>query len=324
METLSGKNVVVTGGAGFIGSHLVDQISTKGPASLVVIDNFFLGNEDNLSEARKRFPQLEVLRLDAADFSSLTNVFSKRAIDVVFDLATIPLPASLEKPYWSSKVIVDLTLNLCELCRTGAFKTLIHCSSSEAYGTAQYAPMDEKHPMLPETPYAGAKASAALMVESYRRTFNIDMAIARPFNNFGPRQNARDFSGIIPRIIKMISNGKTPVIFGDGKQTRDYLYAPDTARGLVEVYENPKTRGETFNLASGSETSVLKIIGDVCRLMNWNQPPEFAAPRPGDVRRHFAAVEKAQKLLNFKPSISWDEGIEKTVRWYQDHPERLQ
>jgi UDP-glucose 4-epimerase len=324
MASLEGKSVVVTGGAGFIGSHLVDAIISKKPRRLAVIDNFFLGNRDNLDDACARFPDLQIVELDATDFPKLTAFFEATQTDVVFDLATIPLPASLEMPHWSSKVIYDLALNLCELCRLGKFQTLIHCSSSEAYGTAQYVPMDEEHPLRTETPYAAAKAAAALLVDSYHRTFGIDMAIGRPFNNFGPRQNGRDFSGIIPRLIQRIMRNETPVIFGDGLQTRDYLYVSDTARGLIALFENESARGKTVNLASGDETSVLQIVEDVSRLMNWAHAPQFEAPRAGDVRRHCAGVERGRTLLNFTPEISWRDGIERTVRWYQENPERLQ
>ena len=296
MPTLEGKSVVVTGGAGFIGSHLIDAIVEKKPARVVAIDNFFLGNKDNLASAARRFPSLEIVNLDATDRDGLKNLLGDRRIDVVFDLATIPLPASLEKPYWSSKVICDLALNLCELCREGMFQTLIHCSSSEAYGSAQYVPMDEEHPLK---------------------------AIGRPFNNFGPRQNGRDFSGIVPRLIQRILKGETPVIFGDGKQTRDYLYSTDTALGLIALYESDDSRGQTFNLASGEETSVLQIVEDVSRLMGWKQHPRFDPPRPADVRRHCAATHKAEKIINFRPRVSWEAGIEETVRWYQENPNRL-
>jgi UDP-glucose 4-epimerase len=323
VATLKGKKVVVTGGAGFIGSHLVDQIIQKEPAALTVIDNFFLGSRKNLDQAQKSFPKLEIIDLDATDLPKLREVFKTRSVDVVFDLATIPLPASLERPLWSSKVIYDLTLNLCELCREGLFKTLIHCSSSEAYGSAEYVPMDEEHSFKTETPYAAAKASAALLVESYKRTFGIEMAIGRPFNNYGPRQNGRDFSGIIPRIIQRIMKGETPIIFGDGKQTRDYLYVTDTARGLVMLYENEDARGMSMNLASGKELTVIDLIQSVCHHMGWKKSPQFAEPRPGDVRRHCAAVERAQQVLKFTPQMPWEEGIEKTVRWYQANQDRL-
>ncbi len=323
MPTLEDKNVVITGGAGFIGSHLADAILEKKPSKLTVIDNFFLGNRDNLNDALARSSVLEVIDLDATHLEKLRLFFKQKPVDMVFDLATIPLPASLEKPHGSSKVICDLTLNLCELCREGAFKTLIHCSSSEAYGSAQYVPMDEEHPLKTETPYAAAKAAAALLVESYHRTFGIDMAIGRPFNNYGPRQNGRDFSGIIPRLIQRIMKGKTPIIYGDGHQTRDYLYVTDTARGLILLYENEVSRGQTINLASGKEMSVLQIVQDVSRLMNWNIPPHFDPPRPADVRRHCASVEKGKKLLQFTPRVDWKEGIQRTVEWYQKHPERL-
>lgn len=323
MATLDGKSVVVTGGAGFIGSHLVDAMIDKHPSRLVALDNFFLGDLENLKEASARFPQLEIVDLDATDRTALQHFFESKSVDVVFDLATIPLPASLEKPHWSFKVICDLTLNLCELCRLGAFKTLIHCSSSEAYGSAQYTPMDERHPLKVETPYAAAKAAAALLVESYYRTFHIDMTIGRPFNNYGPRQNGRNFSGVIPRLIQCIMRGETPVVFGDGRQTRDYLYVTDTARGLISLYETEASRGHIVNLASGKEVSVLQIVEDISRLMNWKKPPRFDPPRPADVRRNYATIEQGSKLLNFSPQIFWKEGIERTVRWYQEHPERF-
>lgn len=322
-RTLSGKRIMVTGGAGFIGSHLVDVLAAREPARLVVVDDFFLGNRDNLIEAKQRYPSLEIVEQDAADFDGFRRLFDGRGIDVVFDLATIPLPASLDRPLWASEVICKLALNACELCRQGAFRTLIHCSSSEAYGTAQKAPMDEEHPFKAETPYAAAKAAAALFVESYRRTFQIDMTIGRPFNNYGPRQNGRDFSGIIPRIIQRILRKETPVIFGDGQQTRDYLYATDTARGLVRLYEEESVAGQTVNLASGAELRVIEIVEEVSRLMGWRPAPRFEPARPADVRRHCAATEKAVKLLGFRPEVEWKEGIARTVRWYQQHPERL-
>ncbi|MFZ4694312.1 MAG: dTDP-glucose 4,6-dehydratase [Verrucomicrobiia bacterium] len=323
MRTLSDKRIMVTGGAGFIGSHLVDALAAQKPSRLVAVDNFFLGNRDNLVEAKARFPALEVVEQDATDLDALRRLFGGKGIDVVFDLATIPLPASLERPLWAADVICKLALNVCELCREGAFQTLIHCSSSEAYGTAQRVPMDEEHPLKTETPYAAAKAAASLLVESYWRTFHIDMAIGRPFNNYGPRQNGRDFSGIIPRIIQRIMRKETPVIFGDGKQTRDYLYATDTARGLIRLYEEEEARGQTVNLASGEELDVAEIIGDVSRLMGWKQPPRFEPARPADVRRHCADTKKGKRLLGFEPTVGWKEGIERTVRWYQQHPERL-
>jgi UDP-glucose 4-epimerase len=323
MPEISGKKVVVTGGAGFIGSHLVDALVAKNPAQILVLDNFFLGNRDNLLAFSATKAPVEIVELDCTDLETLRALLKKTSPDVVFDLATIPLPASLEKPLWSSKVIVDLTLNLCELAREGCFKTLVHCSSSEAYGSAQTVPMSEEHPLKVETPYAAAKAAAALLVESYQKTFGIDMVIGRPFNNYGPRQNGRDFSGIIPRLIQRIMKGETPVIFGDGLQTRDYLYVTDTGRGLIALYEDERSRNQAFNLASGKELSVLKIVEDVSRLMNWKQPPRFDPPRPADVRRHCADTAKAHKLLGFKPMVEWEEGIRQTVEWYRAHPERL-
>ena len=167
MPKLRGKSVLVTGGAGFIGSHLVDRIIQDSPSNLVVVDNLFLGKEANLDQARQAFPALKFYRQDASDYEAMKRIITAEGVEAVFNLAVVPLPTSLERPRWTVGTNMAITTVACELLREGYYQTLIHFSSSEAYGSAQYVPMDEKHPLLPSTPYAASKDDSDHVVLSY-------------------------------------------------------------------------------------------------------------------------------------------------------------
>jgi UDP-glucose 4-epimerase len=228
--TLAGKSVLVLGGAGFIGSHLVDRLADEGPRRVSVVDNLYLGRVSNLAAAHERFDDLRFHRQDATDEAALEAILRADETDVVFNLAVVPLPASLERPLWSVEHNVRLALVPCELLRQGRFETLIHVSSSEAYGSAAYVPMDEVHPPVPSTPYAASKLAGDQIVLSYQHTFGLDAAIIRPFNNFGPRQNAGSYAGIIPIVVNRATRGEPIEIYGDGEQTRDFVFVRDTRR----------------------------------------------------------------------------------------------
>lgn len=316
---LQNKNVLVTGGAGFIGSHLVDRIIRENPNNLVVVDNLFLGKLTNLNDAKRDFPGLKFFNVDATDFNIMHEIIKTNNIDVVFNLAVVPLPASLEKPEWSFMQNVLMTKVLCELIRKNLFKTLIHCSSSEVYGTALSELMSEEHPIRPHTPYAASKAAADLMVESYYKTFGIDMAIVRPFNNYGPRQNEGSYAGIIPLTLKRIFNNESPVIYGDGKQTRDFIYVTETADAFVRVYESENTRGKTINLASGKEISINKVIDLLLKFSNSKLTVKSCPERIGDVRKHLGDISLARDLIGFQPTVSFEDGIKETVEWYLNY-----
>jgi UDP-glucose 4-epimerase len=317
MEQLINKRVLVTGGAGFVGSHLVERILTHNPAELVVVDNFFLGRLENLANAQAEYPGLKVIRMDAGDLPAMRTIVQDEKIEVVFDLAVIPLPTSLLYPAWTIQTNVAIATAMCELTRFGDIGTLVHCSSSEAYGTAQSVPMTEEHPLAAITPYAASKAAADQVVLSYCRTFGIDATIVRPFNQFGPRQNDETYAGIIPIVINRVHSGEPIHIFGDGEQTRDYIYVRDTTDFIIKVYQHPDTRGAVWNVGSGKEISVNQLVAKILDVMNaTDHPVRHVQPRPGDVRQHCAGIEKSRQLLRVDPPGITDENIKETVGWY--------
>lgn len=314
---LRGKSVLVSGGAGFIGSHLVDRLIEEEPAQLTVVDNFFLGREHNLEAAVTKWPDIGVKRMDAADLAAMQDVAIEREIDVVFDLAVIPLPTSLTYPAWTVSTNVGIATTFCELARRGLIQTLVHCSSSEAYGSARTVPMNEEHPLDAITPYAASKAAADAIVTSYVRTFGIDASIIRPFNNFGPRQNVGSYAGIIPIVVQRVATGQPIEIFGDGEQTRDFMFVRETAELIVRTCQEPATRGRIVNVATGVETSINYLVKSLLGVMGAsNHPVNHAGERAGDVRRHCADVSLASELLGYQPTPLSDEQLQETVDYY--------
>lgn len=316
MATIEGKNILVTGGAGFIGSHLCDGLLRKGAARVVCVDNFFLGKMENLRYALRQ-SNFVLYRDDARNFGVLQAIMEKEKIKIVFNMATIALNYSFFNPFDAYMVNVDIANTLLELLKVGAYKTLIHTSSSEAYGTAQYSPMDENHPTNPTTPYAAGKAAADLMVHSFYKVWGMDISIVRPFNNYGPRQNAEgSLAAIIPATAKRIGEGGQPMVEGDGEQTRDFIYVEDTVRGLILAYEKEESRGEIINLGSGIDISINELLQRICRYMDYKGEWEHRPARISDVRNLCADSKKAKSILGFESEVSFQEGIRRTLDWY--------
>lgn len=318
MQTIKNKNILVTGGAGFIGSHLCDGLLKAGAARVVCVDNFFLGKMENIEQALadERFV---LYRDDARNFGVMQAVIEKEEIEVVFNMATIALNYSFFNPFDAYMVNVEIANTLLELLKMKAYRTLIHTSSSEAYGTAQYSPMDENHPTNPTTPYAAGKAAADLMVHSFYKVLGLDISIVRPFNNYGPRQNAEGaLAAIIPVTAKRIKDGGKPMVEGDGEQTRDFIYVEDTVRGLIAAYENEKSRGKIINLGSGKDISINRLLQGICDYMGYDGEWEHRPARTSDVRNLCACSKLAKELLDFEPQVSFEEGIVKTLDWYKE------
>ncbi|WP_269623199.1 dTDP-glucose 4,6-dehydratase [Prochlorococcus marinus] len=323
--SLDDKNILVTGGAGFIGSHLIDLIvKQENPKKVVVASNFFLGRLANLSEAKESFPDLIIERCDVGDFEEINEVILNHSIDIVFNLATIPLISSLTKPEWSLKKNLDMTINICKLLREEKFASLIQYSSSEALGTVRKLPMGNDHPSFPETPYAASKLATDHIALSYFNTFGCDVAVIRPFNQYGPRQNAHKFAALIPILIKKMRKDEDIFISGDGLQTRDFIFVKDTVKATLELFKHPQTRGKIIHIGSGKEISVLSVVKKVASLMNYTKEFKFIEKRKGDVRRHCADISEANQLINWTPQTNFNEGIKETVEWYKSHPEAFQ
>ncbi len=314
-----GKNILVTGGAGFIGSHLCDNIWEQNPESLVILDNMSLGNLDNL-QGISDFDGVTVVEGDASDYQILKDVIQTYQIDVVFNLAVIPLPASLSNPLKNVKVNIDIVSNLCEMQRLGFFETLIHFSSSEAYGSAQYVPMDESHPYTISTPYAASKAAGDLIALSYKKTFNTDVTVLRPFNNYGPRQNNKEFAGIIPLSIGKMVRGETIQVHGDGQQTRDYIYVKDTVKIVLELYSKRSQIDSVVNISTGVQTSTQTILQELEASMPWDYfKLEYVPDRASNVTQHCGDNTLLSGLCDNLVLTPLAEGIKKTVEWYKNN-----
>lgn len=243
---LAGKRVLVTGGAGFIGSHLVDAL---GDSHLRVLDDFSTGHAANLAHHGEN-SQVEIVRGDIRDAAAVAAAM--QGVDVVFHLACRGVRHSIGNPRESHDVNAGGTLNLLEQARRAGVKRFVHVSSSEAYGTARYAPMDEHHPCFPETVYGAAKLAGEAYARAYHQTYGLPTVVVRPFNNFGPRSHFEGDSGeVIPRFAVWALCGKPPVIFGDGLQTRDFIYVAETAAWLCRIAECDPLIGQTVNLGSG-------------------------------------------------------------------------
>ena len=271
---------------------------------------------ENLKNAL-RHNRFVLYRDDARQFGVMQSIIEKEQIEVVFNMATIALNYSFFNPFDAYMVNVEIANTLLELIKIGAYKTLIHTSSSEAYGTAQYSPMDENHPTDPTTPYAAGKAAADLMVHSFSKVLGLDISIIRPFNNYGPRQNAEGpLAGIIPVTAKRIKNGGRPVINGDGEQTRDFIYVKDTVRGLLLAYEKEESRGMIINLGSGQKMTMNSLIHGICDYMGYGGEWDYKQERISDVRNLCADISRARKVLGFEPQVSFKVGIKETLDWY--------
>ena len=316
--SVKSRSVLVSGGAGFIGSHLVDRIIADEPEKIVVVDNFFLGNLENLQTAFAARPDLELIRLDASDLAAMQDVVTDHGIDTIFDLAVIPLPTSLTYPDWTVRTNVGIATTFCEIARRGLIERLVHLSSSEAYGSARYVPMDENHPHDAITPYAASKSAADHIIESYVQTFGIDATVIRPFNNIGPRQNPGSYAGIVPIVVKRVLAGLPIEIHGDGDQTRDLVFVRETADMIVKIHATEEARGQVINLATGQETSVNDLVRRLLVALGVpDHPVVHGPPRPGDVRRHWADVTRLVELTGEQPQVLSDEQLRETVDWYR-------
>jgi UDP-glucose 4-epimerase len=305
--------IAVTGGAGFIGSHVVDVLADAGN-DVLVIDDFSTGREENL-ERQRRNPNVTVERADITDAPTMLRLL--RGVDLVYHLAVQCLRVSLYDPTYVHAVNATGTLNLCIAAREQNVKRFVYVSSSEVYGSARRVPMREDHPLHPTTPYAASKLAGEAYALSFANTHGLSVVVVRPFNAYGPREHHEGASGeVIPRFTLRAMCGEAPVIFGDGEQTRDFTWVEDTAAGIVRAGTCDRLAGKVVNIAFGQEVTIRRVAELVLQAVGRTDlSVVHAEDRPGDVRRHFADVSRARRLLGISPSVSIEEGISRYVAW---------
>lgn len=315
MTRLGGATALVTGGAGFIGSHLVDALLEHDPAAVIVIDNFANGSIENL-QAALRDPRVRLVESDARDSSVVDPLLAEA--DVVFHLACLGVRHSLHDPRENHDVNATMTLDLLESAMAAHVERFVHVSSSEVYGSAQYAPMDERHPTLPETVYGGAKLAGEAYARAAFRTHGFPVTVARPFNAYGPRSHFEGDSGeVLPRTIVRVLAGEPPIVFGDGQQSRDFTHVTDTARGILALAEAEDAVGQTVNIGSGHDVTVNELVEVVLRAAGRDDlAPVHLDPRPGDVRRLLADSTLMQALTGCTPRVSFQQGARDLVGWF--------
>jgi UDP-glucose 4-epimerase len=311
---ISGKRVLVTGGAGFIGSHLVEELARDN--DVIVADDFSVGQMANLESIEGR---LEIRHADITDPAVVRALVVD--VDVVFHLAVVCLRVSIPDPMRSHMVNDFGTLQLLMAARDAGVERFIYCSSSEVYGTAMAPRMHEEHPLNPMTPYAAAKLAGEAYALSFHRTYGFPTTVVRPFNNYGPRSHVSGPSGeVIPKFVARALAGEPLIVFGDGLQTRDYTWVKDTARGLRLAGESDELVGGVVNVAHGQEVTVLELADRIRELTGSRVPVEHLPDRPGDVRRHLAGTERAQRVLGFEATTSIEEGLSEYVDWVRHLP----
>lgn len=313
------ERIVVTGGAGFLGSHVVRELLARGN-QVVVLDDFSNGKAVHLKE----FEGNSGLDVQKGDITVLDDV--KRAFEgaqVVVHLAVLGLRQSIKDPRRVNQVIVDGTLNCLDVAVKNQVGLFLNCSSSEAYGSAVRIPMDEEHPLLPETPYAASKVAQDMYVRTYGNTYGLKWTTIRPFNMYGPNSHWQGYRGeVIPKMIVRAMNREKLVVFGKGDQTRDFIYVEDAARAVLKVMETPACLGETINFSSGREVSIGRIAELICEGLDLDPKEmiEHQPARPADVMRHLGGNEKFKRLLGFEPEVRIEDGIPRTIEWFKGLP----
>jgi NAD dependent epimerase/dehydratase len=313
------KKVLVTGAGGFIGSHLVERLVGLEAQVRAFVRYNSRSNwgfiEDLPEDVRSK---VEISTGDLKDFGAVWNAVKDR--EIVFHLgALIAIPYSYINPGDAVQTNVIGSLNVLNASRECGVEKLVHTSTSEVYGTALYVPIDEKHPLQAQSPYAASKIGADKLAESFHLTYDLPVAIIRPFNTYGPRQSAR---AVIPTII-MQALTRNKVNLGAVHPTRDFSYVEDTVSGFIRVAESPDSTGEVINIGSGREISIGDLAYKIASLMDKNVDVISDAgrirPDKSEVNRLLADNTKAKKLLQWEPKISLDEGLSKTIKWISEH-----
>jgi nucleoside-diphosphate-sugar epimerase len=304
-------NYLVTGGAGFIGSHISEALVRRGQR-VRVVDSLVTGYARNVRDG------VEFVQGDLAD-----PAVAKAAVagmDYVIHQAAIPsVPRSVEKPEESHRANIDGTLQVLLAARNAKVKRVVFAGSSSVYGDTEVLPKTEAMPTNPLSPYALQKLMGEMYLKMFTRLYGLETVTTRYFNVFGPRQDpGSPYSGVISLFIKALSEGTQPVIYGDGEQTRDFTYVTNVVDGVLRAAETPGVGGEVFNVATNNRTSLNQLLATLKKIFGSNVEPIYREPRAGDVRDSQADISKAQQMLGYQPTVGLEEGLRKTVDWFRN------
>jgi len=307
--------ILITGGAGFVGSHLSERFVNEGH-KVVCLDNLMNGNVANI---RHLFPHrnFKFINDDIRNWDRMMSMMA--GVDAVVHLAAqIHVDRSIVEPKLTFDINVAGTQNVLEAARMHDVEKIIYASTSEVYGTAQYAPIDERHPLNAPHPYGASKIAADRMCHAYNETYGMNITIVRPFNLYGPKQKDSGYGGVISIFIKRALNNLPPVIFGDGLQTRDYTYISDMIEGYAKILDSRTKIESPINFGTGKEIRILDLAEKIIKITGTSLKPVHVQDRPGEVRRLIADVTKA-KNLGWTSKIDIDEGLNKLVDWYKNY-----
>lgn len=299
---------LVTGGAGFIGSHLVDQLTRDG-FDVVVLDDFSTGKRANLSSS----PKTRILEGDVADFDAVNNAM--QGVGVVFHQAAVAsVPKTIEDPLGSHQANYVGTLNVLEAARRAGVKRVVAASTAAVYGDLPELPKRENMTLKPLSPYAVDKLASELACQMYFNLHGLQTVCLRYFNVFGPRQDPTSpYSGVISIFLNRLSQGVAPIIFGDGQQTRDFVFVKDVVQANIKAATTNGVGGQVFNIGTSKRTSLLDLYKTLSHQLGVNLQPTLAAPRMGDIKDSVADASKAAQLLGWRAQVRFEDGIKELV-----------
>ena len=310
---------LVTGGAGFIGSHITERLLKEGH-SVVVLDNFYSGKEQNLSFVNNYSLSANRYTLIRGDIRSYDTCLSAcQGIDVVFHQAALrSVPQSMKNPHDYNDVNINGTLNMLKAAKESKVKRFVFASSSSVYGdTDKFPQKEDQYPLL-ISPYALSKLTGEFYCRIFSQNYGLETVALRYFNVFGPRQALDDeYAVVIPKFISCILNDENPPIFGDGKQSRDFAYIDNVVGANFLTVKATGVAGQVFNVAGGKEQTIIELVADLNEIIGKSIKPKFLPKRTGDVYRTLADLSKAEKLLGYKPKVSFRKGLEQTVKYFQ-------
>lgn len=303
---MNGKRVVVTGGAGFIGSHLVEQLATDN--EVIIIDNLFTGKRDNI-ELFIDHESLKFIEGDIRDRDLLNDAF--QGIDYVFhEAAQVSVPKSFENPVKANDININGTVNVFLAAHTNDVKKVVWASSCAVYGDSDNLPLREDEPPKPLSPYAVTKLAGEYYAQIFTEEYNVPIVSLRYFNVYGPRQDpSGEYAAVIPKFIQRLSDNKPPIIYGDGEQTRDFVFVEDVVQANLKAAERDATG--VFNIASGEKTRIRELAACLIDRMDYHSPPVFQSERPGDIRLSYGDISKGRKQLDYEPRYTLEKGIKK-------------